>query len=381
MWYGVWDEYNYDHNLPFSYNACYSESHDGLQWSRPFLGVFDYRGSTRNNCILLGNYRTQNIDVEIDPRIDARRFLAIHNDKEGIMLSTSTDGKSFDFARDEPLVSYHSDTHNNMVYDEVRDRWLMYLRPQRDRYAAAGLEGVGRRRVAVKESRDLVHWTPERVIVIPEENDPDNFYGMTVFRRGDLFFGVLQPYETDTHRIYAELAWSTDGWRWNRLPVRDDARFLCCGPEGSWDDGMVFLADRPIEQNGELWFYYGGWDGPHDVRDRDCAAGLATTGHDRLIAAVGRRGDNARLLSRPFPVRGDLFVNAESSGAIRVSVHRSDGEPLDGWSEQDCTPFTGDELDARVAWGTKSLADLAGKTVRLRFYLDDAKLYAFDIRD
>jgi hypothetical protein len=76
-----------------------------------------------------------------------------------------------------------------------------------------------------------------------------------------------------------------------------------------------------------------------------------------------------------------LFINAESSGAIRVSVHRSDGKPLDGWGEEDCTPFTGDELDGRVVWGTKSLSSLAGRTVRLRFYLDDATLYAFDIRD
>jgi hypothetical protein len=215
------------------------------------------------------------------------------------MLSTSSDGKTFDIIRDEPLVAYHSDTHNNIVYDEVRDRWLMYLRPQRERYAAAGLEGVGRRRVAVKESHDLLTWTPERIVLIPEENDPDYFYGMTVFRRGDLFFGALQPYETERHTIHSELAWSADGWRWNRLPERDDARFLSCGPPGSWDDGMVFLVDRPIERDNELWFYYCGCDGPHNTRDRASAAGLATTRRDRLFGAVGKQGQDARLLTSP----------------------------------------------------------------------------------
>jgi len=92
-----------------------------------------------------------------------------------------------------------SDTHNNFIYDEINDRWLMYVRPRA--FAGNDLKHVGRRRVAVKESPDLVKWTHEQTVLVPEENDPDYFYAMTVFRRGDLFFGQLQMYETVFHPL------------------------------------------------------------------------------------------------------------------------------------------------------------------------------------
>jgi hypothetical protein len=71
MWYSVWDAYNYEHKLPFSYNVCYAESTDGIEWSKPTLGLFEYQGNRRNNLILLGKNKTQNIDVEFDPRAAA----------------------------------------------------------------------------------------------------------------------------------------------------------------------------------------------------------------------------------------------------------------------------------------------------------------------
>ena len=56
-------------------------------------------------------------------------------------------------------------------------------------------------------------------------------------------------------------------------------------------------------------------------------------------------------------------------------------EALDGWTTAECTPFTGDELDAAVHWGNKGLCDLRGKVVRLRFQMKDAALFAFDFKN
>lgn len=379
MWYGVFSEHNYRNRLPFSYNVCYAESQDGLVWDRPVLGLFDYEGSKENNVIALGREKTQQIDVELRPHgLGAGpRFFSIHNEKGGVFVATSQDGKAFRFLQEDSAVPYHSDTHNNFVYDDVRRRWLMFVRPEA--YAGAGLPHVGRRRIAVKESTDLWTWTQERTVLVPEENDPDYFYGMTVFRRGDLFFGALQLYETQHHHIDLELVWSPDGYRWSRLPVRERARLLSHGPDGEWDHGMVLMADRPIDVGDELWFYYGATDVPHTAFG-SAAIGIARTATDRLVSVSGGAERNGRLLTRPFVVTGDLLLNARAEGSLTVSVHTENDKPLPEWSREACTDFRGNALRARVLWGERGLAALQGQRVRLRFYLDHAELFAFDMK-
>jgi hypothetical protein len=64
---------------------------------------------------------------------------------------------------------------------------------------------------------------------------------------------------------------------------------------------------------------------------------------------------------------------------ILINYHRRDDEdPLAGWTDQDCTPLSGDETAARISWAGKGLADLKGQIVRLRFILKDGELYCFD---
>jgi len=219
MWYCVWNSHNYFNRLPFSYNVCYAESTDGVQWRKPALGVFDHEPDTRNNCIRLGTDKTQNIDVCLNPRPDRYpgKFLAIHNQKGGVFVSHSEDGKTFTFLHDTPAIRYHSDTHNNFVYDEVRDRWLLFCRPRA--YA-----GDHKRRVSMQESPDLQNWTHERTILVPTETEKPEFYGMGVFRRGDLFWGVLKIYDRATGFMHAELAWSGGGEHWSQVATAASPR-------------------------------------------------------------------------------------------------------------------------------------------------------------
>jgi len=166
MWYSVWNREAYYNKLPFSYNVCYAESDDGDHWRRPMLGVFDHEGSTENNCIRLGMDKTQNIDVCLNPAPDRwpGKFLAIHNQKGGVFVSSSDGGKTFTPLYSDPAITYHSDTHNNFVYDEVENQWFMYCRPR-------AWAGNHRRRVAMKQSADLEHWTHEATILVPTETE------------------------------------------------------------------------------------------------------------------------------------------------------------------------------------------------------------------
>jgi len=382
MWYGVFILHAYKNKLPFSYNICYAESEDGLIWQKPVLGLFDNRGliSSQNNAIKLGREKTGGIDIEFNPDSKSiqERFVAIHNDSGGVFVSYSADGKTFNCSFEHPAVWYHSDTHNNIVYDEIRNRWLMYVRPRA--FAGNDLRHVGRRRVAVKESQDLVNWTHEHTVLVPQEGDPDYFYGMTVFRRGDLFFGQLQMYETVTHHLYQELVWSGDGINWHQLPQSAQRIFLNIGKINTWDHGMVTLFEKPVLVNEEMRFYYGGNDKSHNTFGNS-SIGFATTRRDRLIGVKSLPDTLGRVLTRPIPIEGDLFINARAEGQIRVEIRSAiRDEPLSGWTADDCIPFSGDELDAQIRWGEKSLKDLKGKLVRIRFQLEDATLYTFDMR-
>ena len=383
MWYLVWDEHSYYNKLPYSYNICYSESKDGIEWEKPMLGIFDKRGTMddNNNFIKLGRQKTQGIDVEVNSSAVSadEKYVAIHNDSGGVFVSYSSDGKTFDCSFNKPAVLYHSDTHNNFVYDEVRNRWLMFVRPRA--FAGEGLKGVNRRRIAVKESYDLESWTPEHTVLVPNEGEATDFYGMTVFRLGDLFFGFLQIYDAGrSDKVFNELTWSPDGFQWNRLPLGTKKTPLTLGRENNWDTGQIYLTDKPVLVEDEMWFYYGGNKSNHNIPGTS-AIGMAKTKLNRLFGARSLPDTIGRILTRPIKVNGDLFINAESIGAVQVEVISADNDkPLDGWRAKDCEPFIGDELNKTICWGNKSLSDLNGTLVRLRFQLKDAALYSFDIR-
>ena len=63
---------------------------------------------------------------------------------------------------------------------------------------------------------------------------------------------------------------------------------------------------------------------------------------------------------------------------MKVEVQDADGKPIPGVSLEDCREQIGNELERVVSWkGGAELSMLAGKTVRLRFVLKDADVFAF----
>lgn len=374
MWYSVWNKHAYQNKLPFSYNVCYAEAADGISWRKPKLGVFDYQGNTENNCIRLGTDKTQNIDVCLNPRPDLHpgKFLAIHNQKGGVFASSSTDGKSFKFVSDRPAISYHSDTHNNFIYHEVSHRWLLFCRPRA--YA-----GDHKRRVALQESSDLQAWTHERTILVPTENEKPEFYGLTAFRRGDLFFGVLAIYDRTTGFMHAELAWSGGGRVWTQIPTHPP--FFERGPAGSWEAGMVMLAESPVLMRDEMRFYYGGFPLPHDTKDENVGSiGLAISVQDRLIGVRPVSAEPGFLMTRPFvpPQKSSLFVNAIVRKELRAELRRDGNNVLKGFTFEDCEPVTKSGLHEEITWKGGKLSDASLQEVRIVFRLTDAELFTFD---
>ena len=374
MWYSVFNRHAYDDKLPFSYNVCYAESDDGLTWRKPVLGVFHYEGSTSNNCISLGTDKTQNIDVCLNPTPGKfpGRFLATHNQKGGVFVSTSDDGFTFRRLNQQPAISYHSDTHNNFVFDDTRGRWLLFCRPRA--YA-----GDHKRRVALQTSLDLRTWTHERTILVPTETEAQEYYGMAVFSRGDLFFGVVQIYDRTTGLLHAELAWSGDGEHWDMLPKHP--ALLGVGPKGAWDAGMVLLAESPVVVGDEMWFYYGGFPLPHDTKQENVGAiGLATAERERLIGMRPRGDGPGTILTRPFAPGGRrLIVNARIQGRLTGELRTDGNKPIAGFALGDCAAVTQTGFARELRWKGGGLSDCPEPEVRVLFRLEDAELFTFEL--
>ena len=90
------------------------------------------------------------------------------------------------------------------------------------------------------------------------------------------------------------------------------------------------------------------------------------------------------LVTQPITFTGSklaLNFSTSAAGSVRVEIQDVDGKALPGFALEDCEETFGDAIEREVAWKAgKDVNSLAGKTVRLRFALKDADLFAYRFR-
>ena len=121
---------------------------------------------------------------------------------------------------------------------------------------------------------------------------------------------------------------------------------------------------------------------------RDCHGNPAR--RTQCVCSQGNRTQHStrRYIPRKHALYGvdDLRKNHEigslfsqgSMDRVRVGLLDAAGQPLAGFDVVDCDPIHTDSTQAIVAWdGRVDVGDHVGEAVRLKFELNDAKLYAF----
>ena len=224
------------------------------------------------------------------------------------------------------------------------------------------------------------------MVLVPDELDPVELYGMPVFKYEGYYFGLLQMYYSESKAtIEIQLAFSRDGIRWDRLPTRD--LFLGLGLQhgqgADFDSGMI-IVNRPVLVGDALWFYYTGYKATHTDFSNTYGVGLAVSKLDRLIGRSTPQGEGGLLLTRPLAWEGDaLEVNGSSAdGAIQVEVLSEGGEVMEGYDRASSVVFSGDSLRQRMQWKEgRTMGALGGRRVRLKFYLSNATLYSFAMKN
>ena len=87
------------------------------------------------------------------------------------------------------------------------------------------------------------------------------------------------------------------------------------------------------------------------------------------------------VVTKPLIFKGsklELNFATSAAGSLRVELQYENGEPIPGFSFEDCPEYFGDSVAKLIEWDHDGdLSKLAGKPIRIAFGLKDADLYAF----
>ncbi len=419
------------------YLMRYAESEDGTHWRKPRLGLYEWQGS-RDNNILFPNDRfpyahasagvnTVFIDPNAkDPRQKYKMSVKLSPPTDGNLrgLKPLPDGKGkYGFASPDGIhwtritgkLGTSGDGGFRPFWDDRYGSYVAYSRvktyrdPRQEEYYG---RVYGNRpnnwlsrllRLGRSTSKDFVHWTDEKIVMAPDAIDEADseapnrvdFYSIPVFKyTQDIYIALPSIY---SHwkafveengklgqlpgTVDVQLASSRDGIRWNRTPERRP--FIRLGPQGSFWSGMIFVKEPLAFRVGsELHFFFEGWRKAHNDPTR---TGPASWGRARLRVDGFISADAAytggELTTRPLTFSGtrlQLNLATGAGGTVRVEIQDESGRPRDGFSAGEADEINGNHLEVDASWkGSRNLASVAGKTVKLRFVMRDASLYSF----
>ena len=256
------------------------------------------------------------------------------------------------------------------------------------RYVAFLRDG-GHRSLSISE--DFVHWTPPRKF-LNALNEEETLYNNIGFVYGKQYLGFLTHFDRNAYRQSQtlQLLASPDGENWTR-PFAGE--LIDTGDVGEWDRFQILLTGAPpIPVGDRLHIYYRGTPRRHNKvvgdfepridpdQKRDfMGIGLATLRLDGF-ASVSSSYDGGNITMRPLEFGGEqLSVNVVSDwGELRVEILDEAGKVIPEYSADDCIPICEDTVATHVTWKhRRNLAELSGKTMKLRFFLKNARLYSY----
>ncbi|HEU5317177.1 MAG TPA: hypothetical protein VFX49_13795 [Chloroflexota bacterium] len=381
---------------------CLATSHDGIEWERPHLGLHAALGSTENNIVIPATHHDGKAHWEtmLKDLLDSdptRRYKAIgwssydwDGPLAGIYSATSPDGQRWTHSP-EPIFRYHP-RPGTADLGPVGDAQSLMIDTRRRRYVAM-LRGSGPTRGSrlMSVSEDFVTWTPPRPF-LQAQHEEELLYNNTGFVYGDQYLGFLTHFDkhplaqTQTLRLMS----SRDGDAWARPPSRD---LIGLGGVGEWDRFQIMLTGAPPVPVGDrLFIYYRGTARRHnkvpreydprivpDQDPRSMSIGLATMRLDGF-ASLDASYDGGIVVTTPAQLEGEtLSLNVKGDyGEVRVELLDERGDPLSGYSEEECVPVHEDGVAVPVRWRDRtSLAALADRPVKLRFTLKNTRLYSY----
>ena len=388
-------------------STCYAESADGINWTKPSLGLLEVGGTKENNVIL--SHTTHSAFaafIDTKPGIpDSERYKAnwgsgdLLKSAGGIVGYVSGDGIHWRPIQDKAIVPEklpnHFDSHSAMFWSEVESRYLLYCR------YAAGENRI--RAIARQESDDFLNWSDP----VPMQFSDTG----SATPSAHLYENQTTPYFRAPH-IYISLAARIF---FERLVSTGDEEAFATNEgtprsrvPGDCSD-VVLMTTRPGSHTYDFTFKesfvrpgigYPNWT----TRNNYSAIGVVQTGPTEMSLYVNRHYEQnsahlermtlridgfasvnapfagGEMITKPLHFSGNQLVlnySTSAAGSIRVELLDSTGRPIQGYRSQDCRELIGDEIERVVTWnGVSDVSSLAGKPIQVRFLMKDADLFS-----
>jgi hypothetical protein len=374
--------------------TCYAESADGKNWTRPNLGLFTVASTRDNNVVLAGQAPfSHNFCPMIDTRKDlprAERYKALAGiSSSGLVPFVSEDGVRWRKLRDKAVITKGAfDSQNVPFWSEHEGCYICYFRVFKN----------GIRRISRTTSKDFLTWT-DPVLMGYGERPIEHLYTNQTspyFRAPHFYVAIAARFMPGRQVLTLEQAkainvdpgYFKDCSDAVLLTTRGGDRYDRTFMEGFLAPGIgaenwVSRTNYPalnVVQTGpnEMSFYANQNYGQPTSHLRRYSLRLDG------FAAVRAPYSGGELLTKPLTFTGkELALNFATSaaGGIRVEIQDSAGKPLPGFALGDAIETIGNEIDRAVRWKRGGdVGPLAGKPVRLRFVMHDARLYALQFR-
>ncbi|MBN2682829.1 MAG: T9SS type A sorting domain-containing protein [Bacteroidales bacterium] len=368
---------------------CFAESVDGVEWTKPFLGVFNYNGSLNNNIIIEG-VEISSIVVDLED-IPERRYkmYGYYNLSHSYVYLASPDGIS-----SWEIITHHMYGGDvcQMNYDPYQKKFVViYKIPEEYPY-------LNYRKFWLATSPDLISYSPGVLL----ENQVDSIdllyaqeafrvdpYGMSIFPYEGTYIGfnwifyiVNVGFGGGTHigPIDVHLAFNRElNGIWHR-PFRYP--ILPRGNDGDWDDGMVFTASYPTIMDDEIWMYYGGFNEMHGMLEKQGKIGIVRWRLDGFVSLENKPEDEEGVfVSKELIFEGSrLRLNADASNEdayIYAELCRPDGTVIPGFSREESNIINSNSIRHTVSWENgDDLSALEGDTIVLKLFIKNSNLYS-----
>lgn len=373
MWYSVIHK-------PWKMYLAYAESEDGLTWRRPLFDIFRFKGANTNIVFTDSPHGPAVIYDEMEPEDWRYKMVAGAAPTGQITAFHSADGIHWAPVKKTPIIATGPDCPMGFLR-APNGRYVIYHR----------LDGFGRR-VFRSESFNFVDWPGEsRMVLEPDAGDGTQiqFYGMGSTSYGPYEIGTLWMYHTDPGYTRgkmdgyqeAELTYARSGYAWHR--AAQGTAFIPHGQKDDWDQGNLQCASSPVFLENEIRYYFMGTNMFHkrhwELEPQRAGLGLATIKPDRFVALQAGK-EVADLVTHGFNLPSNkVYVNAitGNNGWIRLEILDVDGKPIEGFTEADCTPLTGDSIIHAVHWkGADTGTTIAGRPVRIRLKARNADVFS-----
>ena len=417
MWYVAVGEERLEGKVPRSspWRVAYAESKDGIKWTKPNLGLVEYRGNKKNNLVSLQpRLGVINLKVLYEPNEknpDLRYKMGTHVwfPKNKVRLGTfapyaSRDGLNWKLMIDAKPINAEIQPQDMVLpplhFEPVGGlyKWngLYYLSGQNAIVAARPYQG---RVVRSFVSPDFKKWSQASAVsfVRNAQHKPlgpgrslegeQNHEAISVWNRGNVLLGICGLFHGAKmwEDVTVDLGFviSNDGVHF-RQPL-DEFVFLKRGKDGAWDQGGLLQGQGFFNIGGKTYIYYGAWD-PRNWRKspRRGGVGIATLPRDRFgdlrvdLRTQGKgnyqmRKTESSLLTKAVTLKSGsphlVFINASGLGKdARVKVELLDAKlrPLPKYSGKNAAIIESSGFQTRVAYnGNTWLYNLPNR-IRLR---------------